>query len=285
MTIIILGSTGFVGKALVTKLRKNGIDCKNMVRYKKNLKKNNFLGNIIEENFLKAEISDNDTIINLVGQTSKKTSNLFDENVKGAFNLLNSIKHKKNIKVIFASSTTIYEENVKKASKESENIKPTTNYQIVKSIAENIYHTYSKTYGINIIILRFSNIYGPGKKTGIIANCLKSNDQNPIIIDHNGNQIRDFLFIDDAIQGIINAIQTPLKGFNILNISSGKGIKIKEILSLIENILDEKITVKFTSKIFDKKSLFAKNSKAKKLIKFNPKITLKQGLKITYKKN
>jgi UDP-glucose 4-epimerase len=284
MTIIILGSSGFVGKALVSKLSENGVKSKNMVRYKKNLKKNEFFGDITKEKFLEGKISDNDTIINLIGQTNKKTSNLFDENIIGTFNLLNLVKKKKNIKIIFASSTTIYGENSKKAAKESDEIYPTTDYQIVKSIAENIYQTYSKTYGINVIVLRFSNIYGPDKETGIIANCLKSNKSNPITIDHNGNQVRDFLFIDDAIQGIINTIQTPLKGFNILNISSGRGIKIKEVLKLIENTLDKKITVKFTSKSFDKKNLFAKNLRAKKFIKFNTKITLKQGLKLVYNK-
>ena len=71
MAIIILGSSGFVGKALVSKLTENGIKSKNMVRYKKNLKKNEFFGDITKEKFLEGRIADNDTIINLVGQNNK----------------------------------------------------------------------------------------------------------------------------------------------------------------------------------------------------------------------
>ena len=280
MTIIVLGSSGFIGKSLVSKLKEEGINCKSMIRHKNNLKKNDFFGNITKEDFLEGEISNNDIIVNLVGQSSNDTSKLFDQNIKGTFNLLNSVIKKKNIKVIFASSTTVYDENAKKASKESDSIKPDTNYQIVKTIAESVYRAYSMIYGINITILRFSNIYGPGKKAGIISNCLKSiKNQKPVIIYHNGNQIRDFLFIDDAVQGIVKTLQTPLKGFNILNISSGEGIQIKKFLRLIESISKRKIPVKFSSQKFDKKNLFANNTKAKNLINFIPEIKIKEGLK------
>ena len=112
------------------------------------------------------------------------------------------------------------------------------------------------------------------------SNCLKSiKNQKPVIIYHNGNQIRDFLFIDDAVQGIVKTLQTPLKGFNILNISSGEGIQIKKFLRLIESISKRKIPVKFSSQKFDKKNLFANNTKAKNLINFIPEIKIKEGLK------
>ena len=156
MTIIVLGSSGFIGKSLVSKLKEEGINCKSMNRHKNNLKKNDFFGNITKEGFLEGEISNNDIVVNLVGQSSNDISKLFDQNIKGTFNLLNSVIKKKNIKVIFASSTTVYDENTKKASKESDSIKPTTNYQIAKIIAESVYRAYSMIYGINITILRFT---------------------------------------------------------------------------------------------------------------------------------
>ena len=147
MTVIVLGSSGFLGSSLVSKLKEDGINYKSMIRQKNHLKKNNFFGNVTKEGFLDGEISNSDIIVNLIGQNNNDTSKLFDENVKGAFNLLNSVIKKKNIKVIFASSTTVYDENIKKASKESDSIKPTANYQIVKALAENIYRTYSMIYG------------------------------------------------------------------------------------------------------------------------------------------
>ncbi|KAF6245787.1 NAD-dependent epimerase/dehydratase family protein [Nitrosopumilus sp. b2] len=279
MTIIILGSSGFLGRALISKLELKKIKFKGMVKQKNKIKRKYFFGDITKENFLEKHISDNDIIINLIGQNNKDTSKLFEQNVKGAFNLLNSIIKKKNIKVIFASTIMLYNENVKNPSKESDTINPTTNYQIVKALTENIYHFYSKIFGIDVTVLRFSNVYGPNKKTGIISNCLKSIKKNkPITIDHNGNQVRDFLYIDDAIESIIKSISSHTKGYNLLNISSGTGIQIKKIIGMIEDVSKKKIPVNFTSEKFDKKNLVANNIKAKKLIKFTPKTDIHEGL-------
>ncbi len=280
MTIIILGSSGFLGKALISKLEAENLKYKGMVKQKNKSNKKYFLGDITRKNFLEKQISNNDVVVNLIGQDNKDISKLFEQNVNGALNLLNSVIKKKNIKIIFISTTMIYDQYNNNPSKENDILKPITNYQITKVLAENMYSTYSKIFGINITILRFSNVYGPNKKNGIISNCLKNiNNNKPIRIDHNGNQIRDFLYIDDAVQAIIKTISNPPKGFNVLNISSGKGIKIKKIIKIIEHISKRKISIQLTSKGFGKKNLVADNAKAKKVLKFIPKIEIEEGLK------
>ena len=87
------------------------------------------------------------------------------------------------------------------------------------------------------------------------------------------------LYIDDAIDCILNTLNSEPRGFNIFNISSGNRYSMNELISMIERISKEKISVKYSSEIPDEKCIWADNSKAKKLLKFNPKIKIETGLK------
>jgi len=282
--IIILGSTGFLGKSLCKKLSDKKLNIKCMVHKKqKNLQKNEFLGDILDKKSLLKIVKDNDIIVNLVGQYSEDLPNFFDINIKGGLNLIEIAKIKKNIKIIFASSINVYGNNCKYPSKETDIPNPSTSYGIGKLLTEQLYEKYSKLYGLDVTILRFSNIYGVEKKSGIMTNILLSTKLNPVNLLHNGNQYRDFIYIDDAIVGLIQILKLKSKTFDIFNISSGEKISIKQIIKIIKKQSKKKIFFNLIKNIDDEKCIHANSLKAKKKLKFLPKTNIHEGLSILVK--
>jgi len=281
--IILLGGTGFLGKALFPLLQKEGFKIITMIhKNHSKLSSDIFLGDISNPKILDSQLEDNDVIINLIGQYDQNLSQFIQKNILGAINILNSAIKKKNIKIILISSISVYGENLDRPSKESDELNPKTTYGFVKNITEQIYQNYFKLYNIDITVLRLSTLYGPFKKTGFIPNMINSINKNiEMIIYNNGNQIRDMLFVEDAAKGIIQAIKNSQKGFSIFNISSSKQYTIKEIIEMVEKISQHKIPIKFSSEIPDEKILSADNSIAQKVLQFKPHMDIEEGLKIT----
>ena len=283
--IIVLGGSGFVGKSLLQKLESKKFKVKVMVnssKIKNKFKK--FHGDILDKKTFENQIKNGDIIINLVGQYNGHISNFIDLNIKGGLNLLESCKGKKNIKIILISSIDAYGENMHYASKEKDKSSPQNNYGLIKLLAEKMYENFANIHGLDVIVLRLSNLYGPNKKNGLILNILKAIKKNGTIsINHNGKQQRDYLFVEDAVEGIIKTIQCRLKKYNVINISSGKRYRSTEIIKLAQELSHKKLKFKLKKTAPDEKCVWANNFKAKKLLKFTPKISIKQGLDLTLK--
>ncbi len=283
--IILLGGSGFIGKSLLPMLQKEQFQILSLVHNEQfQTDIDTFLGNVCTTGFLDDYIQDNDVIINLIGQTENNISKLIDNNIIGSLNLLNSCIKKKNIRIILASSISVYGENSCNLSKESDQLRPQSTYGLLKSITEKLYNNYSKLYGINVTILRFSTLYGPFKKTGYFSQLIQSiKTGEQLTAYNNGMQKRDILFVDDAAKGIIQAIKNCNNGYMVYNISSGKQYVIKELIELLENISNKKLHVIFSSQIPDEQCLSADNSLAKTNLQFNPQTKIEDGLRVTIK--
>ena len=281
--ILLLGGTGFLGKSLLKRLdQKNSL--KLMIHnsdFQTNAEK--FKGNILKKESFFNEIRKNEIIINFLGQISTNESDFIDLNIIGGINLLNSCLEKKIKKIILISTINVYGENLEQPSKENDPLKPKTTYGIVKMITEQMYEYFSKMYGIDIVILRLADIYGPDKKNGFLTQIINSlNDKTIVpVCYNNGKQQRDMLYIDDAIDCILNVINNPNHGFNSFNVSSGKRYSINELISKIEQISKSKLIVNYSSEIPDEQCIWAENEKAKKFLKFEPKVDIEIGLKST----
>jgi UDP-glucose 4-epimerase len=283
--IILLGGSGFIGKSLLPKLHNEKFHVKVMIhKDDPKIKEKKFKGNILSKGILDSEISDSDIIVNLIGQSDTNITNFIDLNVIGGLNLLNSCMKKKSIRILLVSSINVYGDNANNPSKEIDPLKPQSTYGIIKLMTEKIYEYYSKMYGLNITILRLSHLYGPHKKSGIVSTLIKSiKDGSKVTLHNSGKQFRDFLYVEDATDGIIQAIRTNQDGFNIFNISSGERHMIKDLVKIIEKSSHKKLRVMLSPEIPDEKCIWADNSKATKIIKFSPKISISEGLKFTIK--
>ena len=281
--LLLLGATGFLGRPLLNNLEKKQ-SIKIMTHnstFSTNIQK--FKGDILKKKSFENEISNDDTVLNLIGQISPNISEYANLNIIGALNLLNSCIEKKINRIILISSIHVYGENLRSASKETDSLKPKTQYGLVKMITEQIYEYFSNSYGIDVTVLRLGGLYGPGKKTGFISQLFNSVNNSRIhpILYNDGKQFRDLLHVDDAVHGIESAIKTPRKKFEIFNISSGKKYSMNHLVSVIESFSNKKLPITYTPEIVDEKCIWANNSKAQKILNFKPKITLNTGIKST----
>jgi len=282
-SILVLGGAGFVGRSLIKKLVENKFKVKALV-YKKDIQYDveKFKGDVLSPGILDNHIENGDIVVNLIGQLTGSDVNFSDLNIKGGLNLLQSCLKKKNVKIVLISSLNVYGENLKKASKESNLPKPMTIYGNIKLLTEKIYQNYSEVHNMDVTVLRLSNLYGPEKKAGPIPNMISSlKNKKYFSAYNNGKQLRDFIFIEDATDGILAAIRNLQNGFQIFNISTGKRYMIKSVAKLIEKISKKKTRIRLNPKIPDERCIWANNSKAKKILKFSPKISLEKGLKFT----
>lgn len=264
MNIAVTGSSGFFGSHLLPSLKKRNFHVTSFDR-----KKNNLFHSKTLKDFLK----DKDIVIHLAGvDKGGSIENMLRVNILGTKKLLDAMSiYCPNVKFIFASSFRLYEKN--------------DVLGLSKLIGEELIKDYIDSKLIkSAIIFRFSNLYGPGGKpfrNSVVATftyLIKSG--KAITIDGNGEQTRDFLYVDDAIDAIIRGIEFNLKkGIEIFDICSGKLTSIEEIAEILLKLSDKKILIKYTGSSQYLEELIKDFIKAKKLLGWNPHTSLEDGLK------
>ncbi|MFZ4590352.1 MAG: NAD-dependent epimerase/dehydratase family protein [Ignavibacteria bacterium] len=209
-------------------------------------------------------------------------------NIEGSLKLLDlSVKYEVK-KFIFASSGgSIYGEQKDFPATEEHKIAPISPYGITKSTIENYILFYNKFYGLNYVILRYSNAYGErqGSKgdAGVISIFCKSilSNKQPVVFG-NGLNTRDFLYVKDIVNA--NLLALNFKGNDVFNISSGKETSIKSLAENIISNLNPEAKVNFGDEIEgEQKRSVLSNAKAKSILKWEPLHTFDEGLKLTCK--
>ncbi|HVO73656.1 MAG TPA: NAD-dependent epimerase/dehydratase family protein [Ignavibacteriaceae bacterium] len=165
---------------------------------------------------------------------------LYEVNVKGTLNLLEAIKKIPYKGFYFASSSEVYGSKNNPPFTENQIPSPVSPYSLSKLMAEQLIQTFSDIENKPYTILRIFNFYGQGMSKDFFINqlidTLKSNQEFKMTA---GEQVRDFLFIDDLLDAIIFICGSSKNERDIFNICSGKGIKLKEIAQQIAKQLDK----------------------------------------------
>ncbi len=203
-------------------------------------------------------------------------------NVQGTTNLLELCKKYKIKHFIFASSSSVYGLSKEIPFRESQKVdNPVSLYAATKKSNEEIAFTYHHLYNINCIGLRFFTVYGEyGRPDMALFKFTKNILENkPIDVYNEGKMSRDFSYIGDVIEGVIAAINYS-KGYEIFNLGNGKPVKLLDFIKIIEKQLNIKAKKNLMPmQPGDVYQTHADISKAKKLLKYNPKTKLEEGIK------
>ena len=216
----------------------------------------------------------------------KKTYNSHFIGVKNLFDLLK----KKKIEIFVQIGSSGEYGNLKSPHKEIKNGKPRTIYGKSKFLATNFLLNSHKKFNFPVTILRFYQIFGPGQDNNrflpqLIMSCLKKK----VFFTSSGEQSRDFLYIDDAINAILCSLKTKSSIGKVINIGSGSALKLKKIMFLVKKKLKyfNPIYGKIKLRKDEPQIIYPNINRAKKIIKWKNKTRFNLGLDKTiryYKK-
>ncbi|MHA2336204.1 MAG: NAD-dependent epimerase/dehydratase family protein [Candidatus Hodarchaeales archaeon] len=298
---LVTGAAGFIGSNLTDRLLEMGanvvgidnlfngrLENLDVALENKNFKF--FKGDIRDMNLLLDITKNTDIIFHQAAFTSVPQSVLMpqscnDVNINGVLNILNTARKNDIEKIIFASSSSVYGDEPTLPKKEEMKKKPKSPYAVSKLAGEGYVQVYDQLYGLNTTILRYFNVYGPRQKdstySGVIAIWLGRIIRNEdLVIFGDGQNSRDFTYIKDVIKANILAANYDTPG-EIFNIGANSPIKL---IDLAKTML--KITKKQNLNIIhsdprpgDILHSYADISKAKELLKFEPKFIQEDGLR------
>jgi len=305
MNILLTGAAGFIGSKVSEMLLKEGqeiigidnlndyYDIKLKLWRLDNLKKySNFKFykiNIedyisLEQLFQKNHIN---AIINLAARAGVRYSikNPFiylSTNAGGNLNLLELCREYNVSKFVLASTSSLYAGHKMPFNENLPVDTPISPYAASKKAAESMAYTYHYLYGIDVTVLRYFTVYGPAGRPDMspfrfIKWIMES---SPLEIFGDGNQQRDFTYVDDIARGTIKALK-PL-GYEIINLGNNRPYRLSEYIKLMEKYIGRE--AEFIYKEFhkaDMKATWADINKANMYLGWQPEIDLDEGIKRT----
>ncbi len=304
MKAIVTGAAGFIGFHLSKKLLELGYEVlgiDNISDYydisikEKRIsflrKSNNFF-------FLKLDLNDynnlNNSIIDfqpkviyhLAAQAGVRYSvenpiGTVNANIQITINLLESCKENGIKDFVYASSSSVYGSNTDPPFKETDVIdSPVSVYAASKRSCELMLHVYHKMYGLNVKILRFFTVYGPWNRPDMAIYQFSSQILNnkSIKVYNNGDHFRDFTFVSDIVDGIIDSLSSD-EGYEIFNLGSDEPVSLKELINKLELRLGKESTKEYLP--LQKGDVYlthASIEKARRMFGYSPKVKFDEGL-------
>lgn len=296
--VLITGGTGLIGRQVVDLLCMAGANCRivSLDKIKTHPEANHVYGDLTDFNFCLEVIKDFDFIFHLAGikgsidVTLKKPASHFVPALMFNTNVLEASRLNKVQRVVFTSSIGAYASAEVFREEENPDGPPMDFYAgWAKRMAEFQIQAYKIQYGLNhYSVVRPCNVYGPGDNFDpanamVVPTLLYRiyQKEDPVLIWGDGSAVRDFAYSRDVAEGVILALYHGTKNHPFVNLGSGKGYTIEQLVQTLHSFLD--FNYEFDTR---KPSGFPKRlmdiSLARKLIDYNPTTSLLDGLKQTW---
>ncbi|MCJ7817065.1 MAG: GDP-mannose 4,6-dehydratase [Candidatus Aenigmarchaeota archaeon] len=301
--VIVTGCAGFIGSHLTERLlgmgyEVTGVDCLTDY-YSPRLKEKNmkcFLGGK-NFTFIRRDINDIDMekliadagcIFHLAAQPGVRASwgrsfEAYTKNNITATQKLLEVCKGSEIRFVFSSSSSVYGDTNELPIREESAKNPLSPYGVTKLAAENLCRLYFENHGIQTISLRYFTVYGPRQRPDMAFSKFIGSmiGGESITIYGDGGQTRDFTYVADTVDANISAMNWGRPG-EAYNIGGGSNISIKEVIGIIEMLLDKEAKVSYDERQKgDVKNTCADTTKAAAdLVGYRPKTKIKEGLRL-----
>ena len=280
--VLVMGGNGYIGRNIVKAFNAHSetVDVYDLFGDENDI---HFLqGNVIDDEKLDETVSRFDTVIYLISSVSPKKSmdepgSAYVNDIPMLIKVLDSCVHSGCKRVIFASSGgTVYGEGEGRVLSEDSYCQPINHYAICKEASEKILLMYNQRYGMENMILRVSNPYGPGQnpKSGVGAITIftrKVLADEDITLYADPDTVRDYINVNDVAEAFYQATYYDFDKdvVPVFNIGSGKGFSLRDIISIIADTLDKKVNVKVVeSRGYDVKYNVLNIEKAQKYLSY-----------------
>lgn len=254
MLVLVTGGAGFIGPKLIGRLVERG----DLVRVLDDLSTGS-LSNISEliktgaVEFVKGDVRDARAVSeaakgcnliyhlaaqSLVPVSTERPDLDMEINIEGTLNVLRAAKDSGS-KVVFASSAAVYGRVNKTPTPEDESLVPYSFYGLSKMAAENYCRVYSELFGVPTVTLRLFNIYGPGTNKGVMIDLYRRllRDPGRLEVLGSGNQLKDYLYIDDAVEALLMAPEKAACKGEAYNIGLGESYTVFQLAEMMLGIL------------------------------------------------
>ncbi|MDI6809599.1 MAG: NAD-dependent epimerase/dehydratase family protein [Candidatus Eisenbacteria bacterium] len=298
---LVTGVAGFIGSHLAEKLLDkgfdvNGVDCFTPA-YARELKERNLSGlsssprfTFLEDNLLTANLDklckDVRYVFHLAAQAGVRSSwgsqfEIYTSlNVNLTQRLLEYFKGRSIVSFVYASSSSVYGEAKTLPVTEDSERRPLSPYGVTKLAGENLCTLYWQNFRVPCVSLRYFTVYGPRQRPDMaLSKFIQAVlDDRGIQIYGDGNQSRDFTYVEDAVEGTFSAMTGELSG-KIFNIAGGSRTTVNECIGIIEKELGRKARVSYiASEKGDPVHTMADTTLARTVLGFSPCTKIGDGL-------
>jgi UDP-glucose 4-epimerase len=303
MKFLITGAAGFLGSALANQLAREG----HSVRGLDDLSTGDPATLMPEVAFTRGDINDRpklwtlmqdvQCVYHLAARVLVPESLLYPReynqvNVGGTVTLMEALRDVGVRRVVFISSGAIYGNQAVQPVVETTIPEPRSPYAVSKLAAEYYVRTIGQLWGIETVVLRVFNAYGPGQHlppvhAPVIPAFLRQARLNGTLVVHgDGQQSRDYVYLDDVVRGMAAAATAPTANGKIINIGSGKETTVRELMKLAVLVTGGKPEVVYnprTERGPDR--MCADLSLAQQVLNYQPQVSLLDGLRLTLDKD
>lgn len=303
MNFLITGAAGFLGSNLANFLVREG----HQVRGLDDLSAGNpevlssdvlfTRGDVNDRPKLWTLLQDVDCVYHLAARVLVPESVLYPReynatNVGGTVSLMEAMRDVGVRRVVFISSGAVYGDQEEQPLRESTPPKPRSPYAVSKLAAEFYVHTIGDLWGIESVSLRVFNAFGPGQHmppshTPVVPNYLRQALRGGTLVMHGeGNQTRDYVFVDDVVSAMISAATAPGINHLVINIGSGTETSVRELVRIVMEVTGVKTNVIINPRADSGVSrMCADINLAREKLGYQSRFTLVEGLRLTLERD
>lgn len=303
MRYLVTGGAGFIGSNTVDELvhrghsvvvlddlstgkEENLADVRSKITFVK--------GSITDLEAVQKAMQQADHVIHLAARTSvprsvKDPLETNRINVEGTLNVLVAARDNRVKRLVFAASSSAYGETPTLPKVESMEARPISPYGVSKYVGELYASVFGRCYGLETVCLRYFNIFGPRQDpdspySGVLSRFALAflSDEKPVVFG-DGEQTRDFTFVDNAVQANLLACEAPGASGHVFNIGTGGRVSLNQTLDLLRRISAKPLQAQFEPpRDGDIRDSQADISKATEILGYEPTVQFEEGLERTY---
>jgi UDP-glucose 4-epimerase len=298
--ILVTGGAGFVGSNLVKRLlrdkaRVTVLDDLFTGRLE-NLPEGGYefvKGSVCDAPMVQGLVETHELIFHLAARnivvSTRNPREDFETNIGGTLNVLMAARAAGGRRIVYTSSTSVYGNPRSMPINEDDSLSLLTPYAVSKLGGENYCMAFYESYGLPTTAVRYSNIFGPGQDPanpycGVVAKFLESLlADRPPVIHGDGNQTRDFTFIDDAVEATVLAGTSDRALGEVFNVGTGVETRVNELASLLIRLTGSRAVPAHSDRrdIDNIRRRVVNIEKARRALRWTPEVTLEEGLRRT----
>jgi UDP-glucose 4-epimerase len=210
-------------------------------------------------------------------------------NVTGTLNVLLAARDEGARRVVFASSSSIYGIDTELPKRESMPVDPVAPYAVAKLAAEGYCRAFFEVYGLETVALRYFNVFGPrqdpvSQYAAVIPSFISAFlEERPPVVHGNGEQSRDFTYVENAIQASVLAADAPGVAGQTFNVACGQQASLNALLEQLRSLTGRQAEAKHVGpRRGDVRHSLADISRAREVLGYEPRVDVRRGLELTY---